>query len=136
MNLFRRHKHGSNERGQILPMFAVFLVVVVLFVALAIDLGYAYVTKANLSKALDAAALRGMLNIAKGTATAGNIAASVFTANYQSSGRDSTVPTLLRADRYLTPQIPRHLAFSSRSMSPPPRPSTRFLLALCRACEP
>ncbi len=94
MNLFRRHNNGSNERGQILPMFAVFLVVMVLFIGLAIDLGFAYVTKANLSKALDAAALRGMLSIGQGTTTAGNIAASVFAANYQSSGRDSTMPTV------------------------------------------
>jgi Flp pilus assembly protein TadG len=74
-------------------MVAVFLLVILLFVAMGIDLGYAYVTKANLSKAVDAAALRGMLNISQGTATAGNIAASVFTANYQTSGRDSTAPT-------------------------------------------
>jgi Flp pilus assembly protein TadG len=76
-------------------MFAVFLVVMTLFLGLAIDLGYAYVTKANLSKALDAAALRGMLNIAQGTATAGDIAQSVFAANYQSSGRDinGTIPS-------------------------------------------
>jgi Flp pilus assembly protein TadG len=73
-------------------MFAVFLVIMILFIGLAIDLGYAYVTKANLSKALDAAALRGMLSIAQGATTAGNIAASVFAANYQSSGRDSTMP--------------------------------------------
>jgi Flp pilus assembly protein TadG len=74
-------------------MVAVFLLVILLFVAMGIDLGYAYVTKANLSKAVDAAALRGMLNIAQGTTTAGNIAASVFAANYQTSGRDSTAPT-------------------------------------------
>jgi Flp pilus assembly protein TadG len=73
-------------------MFAVFLLVMILFLGIAIDLGYAYVTKANLSKALDAAALRGMLNISQGTATATQIAQSVFAANYQSSGRDSTMP--------------------------------------------
>ena len=79
-------------------MFAMFLVVMILFVALAIDLGYAYVTKANLSKAVDAAALRGMLNIAKGTTTAAAIAQSVFQANYKTSGRDNggtlPVPTV------------------------------------------
>ena len=70
-------------------MFAVFLLVMILFVGMAIDLGYAYVTKANLSKAVDAAALRGMLSISKGTAQAANVAQSVFQANYRSSGRDS-----------------------------------------------
>ncbi len=88
MKFFRGRKTGSGESGQILPMFAVFLVVMILFVALAVDLGYAYVTKANLSKAIDAAALRGMLNISKGTAQAAAIAQSVFQANYQTSGRD------------------------------------------------
>jgi Flp pilus assembly protein TadG len=94
VNLFCRHEKRNNERGQILPMFALFTIVMLMFVALAIDLGYAYVTKANLSKAVDAAALRGMLNISKGTTAAGNIAASVFQANYQTSGRDSggTIP--------------------------------------------
>jgi len=92
VNLFRRHKNGNNERGQILPMLAVFLVVMILFIGMAIDLGYAYVTKANLSKAVDAAALRGMLNISKGTANAALIAQSVFAANYQSSGRDTSMP--------------------------------------------
>ena len=92
MNLFRRNKSGSNERGQILPMLAVFLVVMILFVGLAIDLGYAYVTKANLSKAVDAAALKGMLSLGQGQAGAIAIAKSVFAANYQSSGRDSSPP--------------------------------------------
>ena len=98
VKVFRGRKIGSGESGQILPMFAMFLVVMILFVSLAIDLGYAYVTKANLSKAVDAAALRGMLNIAKGTTQAGAIAQSVFQANYQTSGRDSggtlPVPTV------------------------------------------
>jgi Flp pilus assembly protein TadG len=73
-------------------MLAVFLVVMILFIGMAIDLGFAYVTKANLSKAVDAAALRGMLNISKGTANAALIAQSVFAANYQSSGRDTSMP--------------------------------------------
>ena len=92
MNLFRRHKNGSSERGQILPMFAFCLVVMILFVGLAIDLGYAYVTKANLSKAVDAAALKGMLSLSQGQAGAIAVAQSVFAANYQSSGRDSSMP--------------------------------------------
>jgi Flp pilus assembly protein TadG len=73
-------------------MVAFCLIIMLLFVALAIDLGFAYVTQANLSKAVDAAALRGMLNIAQGTTAAGNVAKSVFAANYQSSGRDTAMP--------------------------------------------
>lgn len=98
MKFFRGRKIGSDERGQILPMFAVFLVVMILFVGMAIDLGYAYVTKANLSKAVDAAALRGMLSISQGTTQASSVAQSVFQANYQTSGRDNggtlPVPTV------------------------------------------
>ncbi len=94
MNLFRRYNNRSNERGQILPMFAVFLVVMILFIGLAIDLGYAYVTKANLSKAVDAAALKGMLSYSAGSGQATLVAASVFAANYQSSGRDTSPPVL------------------------------------------
>ena len=70
MKFFRGRKIGSGESGQILPMFAVFLIVMILFVALAIDLGYAYVSKANLSKAVDAAALKGMLSLGQGQAGA------------------------------------------------------------------
>jgi Flp pilus assembly protein TadG len=92
VNFLRKRNHGSDQRGQIIPMFAVFLVVMLMFVALAIDLGYAYVTKANLSKAVDAAALRGMLSIAQGTDQAAKIAQSVFAANYKLSGRDNSTP--------------------------------------------
>jgi Flp pilus assembly protein TadG len=52
----------EGERGQILILFAVFLTVLVLFMGLGIDLGFAYITKAQLSKAVDAAALAGMSN--------------------------------------------------------------------------
>ncbi len=93
MIFFRRYKSWSNERGQIIPMFAVFMVVMILFLGIAIDLGYAYVTKANLSKALDAAALKGMLNYSS-VDNATKVAQSVFAANYQSSGRDSSTPVL------------------------------------------
>jgi Flp pilus assembly protein TadG len=92
VNLFRRHKNGNSERGQTLPLFAVFLVVMILFVGMAIDLGYAYVTKANISKAVDAAALSGMNNLSQGQSTAEAIAKSAFTANYGSTGRDVSTP--------------------------------------------
>lgn len=93
MNSLRKYSNSGSQRGQIFPMFALFLVVMMLFLAMAIDLGYAYVTKANLSKALDAAALRGMLSISQGTTQAAAIAQSVFAANYQTSGRDSGTVT-------------------------------------------
>jgi Flp pilus assembly protein TadG len=92
VNILRRHKNRNNERGQTLPMYALFLVIMILFAGLAIDLGYAYVTRANLSKAADAAALVGMRNLPAGQANAIAVAKSTFAANYQSSGRDTSMP--------------------------------------------
>jgi len=69
-------------------MFVFFMVVLIVFIGLGIDLGFAYITKAELSKGVDAAALAGMLNFSQGTVTAENIAKDTFAANYRQSGRD------------------------------------------------
>lgn len=82
----------KNERGQSLPILAVLLVVLILFIGLAIDFGFAYVTKANLSKAVDAACLTGIRNLAQGHAQARSVARSAFNANYGTSGRDVATP--------------------------------------------
>ena len=78
----------SEERGQTLLMFVLFMLVLFLFVGLGIDIGFAYITKANLSKAVDAACLTGMRNLSQGTVTAGAMADSTFHANYGAPGRD------------------------------------------------
>ena len=57
MSIGRRYR--KQERGQILILCAICLIVLLLFVGLAIDFGLAYVTKARLGKAVDAAALTG-----------------------------------------------------------------------------
>lgn len=95
MKHLRRHNNGAGERGQVFPIVALAMVVLIGFSALAIDLGFAYVTKANLSKAVDAAALAGSLAFAGGQSAATTAAQSAFNANYQSSGRDvnGTLPT-------------------------------------------
>ena len=96
---------GSNkkyERGQTLPLFAVLLVVLILFVGLAIDFGFAYVTRASLSKAVDAAALAGIRSVlTQGDTPAKSLATNAFNmnygsigTNYGSSGRDSAGPKL------------------------------------------
>lgn len=82
----RRQSGRNRERGQMLALFAVFLVVLILFMGLGIDLGFVYITKAQLSKAVDAAALAGMSNFYQGSATASNIAAGTFAANFMPSG--------------------------------------------------
>jgi Flp pilus assembly protein TadG len=90
---FRRTK--NRERGQIIPLFALMLVVLILMLGLAIDLGYAYLTKAALSKAVDAACLAGMRNLGQGTAYAKTVAQNAFTANYGvAPSRDTAAPTV------------------------------------------
>lgn len=85
-------RSSQAERGQVLPLMTILMVVMLMFAGLAIDLGFAYITKANLSKAVDAAALAGMRNLSKGQAMAASIAQSTFAANYKPSGRDVSTP--------------------------------------------
>ncbi len=83
-----------DERGQITLMLAVALTVLLLFMALSVDVGLAYVTKAKLSKAVDAACLTAMRNLAQGQTTAGNLAVNSFNANYSTSGLDAVAPSV------------------------------------------
>ena len=85
VNLLHRGKSERRERGQIIPLLALVMVVLILFAGFAIDLGFAYVAKANLSKAVDAAALMAARNISQGQATATTLAQSAFAANYGSA---------------------------------------------------
>ncbi len=83
----------STEYGQTLIMFVLFMFMLILFVGLGIDLGFAYITRARLSKAVDAACLMGMRNY-KSTNVQGatDLAKSAFLANYGTSGRDAVSP--------------------------------------------
>jgi Flp pilus assembly protein TadG len=86
----RTPRHGR-EDGQVLMLFGLFSLVLILFVGLGIDMGFAYVTKAQLSKAIDAAGLAAIANYssadaAKGNPTAIGIADSTFWANYATNG--------------------------------------------------
>jgi Flp pilus assembly protein TadG len=90
---FRRKK--NREHGQIIPLFALMLVALILMIGLAIDLGYAYLTKAALSKAVDAACLAGMRNLGQGNSYARTVAQNAFTANYGvAPSRDTAPPTV------------------------------------------
>ncbi len=85
----------KNERGQVLIMLAVVMTGLMLCSALAIDIAFAYVTKARLQKAVDAACLTGMQNLAKsGQTGAQTIATNTFTANYPATNLDSVAPTV------------------------------------------
>jgi Flp pilus assembly protein TadG len=83
----RRKPRRDGERSQMLIIFLLFGAVLVLFIGLGIDVGFAYITKAQLSKAVDAAALAGMSNFYQGSATASNIAAGAFSANFAPGGK-------------------------------------------------
>jgi Flp pilus assembly protein TadG len=65
-----------------LPLIALAGAVLIALIGLSIDLGFAYVTRARLSKACDAAVLAGMNNINLGLVNAGNVASATFAANY------------------------------------------------------
>jgi len=53
----------QNEKGAVIVLVAVLLVVLLGFAALAVDVGYLYSHRANLSKAVDAAALAGVQDL-------------------------------------------------------------------------
>lgn len=100
MNWLRLDENGKGERGQILAIFAVALVVLLAFVGLAIDFGLAYVAKTTLAKAVDAAALTAMKNVSLGTdnancssSAAAQAARQTFNINYLSVPNLGTTPT-------------------------------------------
>ena len=94
MESSNRHSFLRDERGQITLLLAISLTILLLFMALAIDVGLAYVTKAKLSKAVDAACLTAMRNLAQGQTKAGKLALNSFNANYPASGLDAVSPSI------------------------------------------
>src|ERR1035437_6924409 len=81
----------GRKDGQALILFLFFSVVLILFVGLGLDLGFAYITKAQLSKALDASSLAAVSNYTGADAKNGSpiaraIANATFYANYGSNG--------------------------------------------------
>ena len=80
-------RHARRERGQILPLAALMLVVLLGIGAFAIDIGYAYYAKRQLQSAADAAALAGaqdLPNAATAVATATSYGAANTPANLAS----------------------------------------------------
>src|SRR5271157_1718517 len=71
-----------NDKGQILVTTALALPLLVLFTAMAVDMGLIYVTRAKLSKAVDAACLTGVRNLPQGQTTANALATDIFNANF------------------------------------------------------
>src|ERR1017187_3445215 len=94
MKRSNRKRDRKYERGQILILLAFVMIGLMLCSALAIDVGFAYVTKARLGKAVDAACLLGMATLAEGQGTATTIATNPFSANYPVTGLDANAPTV------------------------------------------
>jgi Flp pilus assembly protein TadG len=82
------------EQGQTLMMFVLFMIVLIVFIGLGVDMGFAYITRSRLSKAVDSACLTGMRNLAQGQTAAANAARAAFSANYGTSGRDVAPPNV------------------------------------------
>jgi len=76
-------------------LFVLLMVVLILFIGLGVDLGFSYITKAELSKSVDAAALMGASNLSQGTNTAQAVALSTFALNYGVSSRDVADPNVI-----------------------------------------
>ena len=104
-----------NQRGQVVILLAITLPVLLMFSALAIDVGFAYVTKAKLSKSVDAACLTAMKNLSQGQTTARTLALNAFAANYGTSGLDIGSPVVASTSPLTAP-----VKHSSASMPPPP----------------
>jgi Flp pilus assembly protein TadG len=83
-------KLHEKEEGQVILWLAFGLPLLILFAAMALDMGLIYQTKAKLSNAVDAAVLTGARNYSRGTATAQTLATDMFQANYGSAS-----PTLV-----------------------------------------
>jgi Flp pilus assembly protein TadG len=117
----KRIFHGRSrhrDRGQIIVLLAIFLVVLLMFLALSIDVGFAYVTRAKLSRAVDAACLTAMKNLSQGQALARTLAQNTFNANYPTSGLDATPPALtinFTTDAYGQTQVTASASASIRT---------------------
>lgn len=83
--MITRRNFRKAERGQTLVLCAIFMAVLLLFVGLALDFGMAYVTRAQIGKAADAASLTAARYSAQGPTKAAQLAQNAFNMNYGSS---------------------------------------------------
>jgi hypothetical protein len=83
---------ASRLQGAALVLTLVAFLVVVFMGALVIDGGLVYGRRAEIAKAVDAAAIAGISNIGRGQGTATQLARDMFHANYQMTNRDAWYP--------------------------------------------
>ena len=81
MFLIRGLKATTKESGQMLIFLALLLPLLFCFVGFGIDFGFAFLTKARLAKAADAAALAAMRNLGQGQTEATTIGQAEFALN-------------------------------------------------------
>ena len=99
MYTIRKLKVTGEDSGQVLLLYALLLPLLILFVGFGIDFGFAYYTKAELSKAVDAAALAAMRNL--GQSGAASQAAAEAAADSEFDTNFNTASTL-----YVAPPTP------------------------------
>lgn len=90
------HTHRP-QFGIVLVTFAISALSLMLFLGLVVDVGFLYMSRAALSKGVDAAALMGVRNLSAGEATAQQLAINTFNLNYDASGmpaRQAEAPTV------------------------------------------
>jgi len=81
VHLIRGLKAAGKESGQMMIMFALLLPLLFCFVGFGIDFGFAFLIKAQLAKACDAAALATMLSLGQGNTQATAIGQAKFALN-------------------------------------------------------
>jgi len=94
-----RNRCCRDERGQVLLWVALALPILILFTAMAVDMGVIYMTKARLANATDAAVLTGVKTVAYWTTRDGTVAAGQADAQHYASQMfagnfGSSAPTL------------------------------------------
>ncbi len=80
-----KRTQNNSEHGGAIVLFALSIVVVFLVMGLAIDLGNAYVTRARLSKAVDAAAIAGAKNAGASADQIEELSMKIAEANFQTA---------------------------------------------------
>jgi putative Flp pilus-assembly TadE/G-like protein len=84
----------SSTTGAVLVLAAIVFLVLILVVSLVIDGGLIYGKRAEISKAVDAAAIAGINNVSQGQGVAEQLARDLFAANYRLTSRDDSPPDL------------------------------------------
>jgi Flp pilus assembly protein TadG len=95
MQLMRVRNAVGDQRAQMLIFVALSLPLLLLVVGFAIDFGCAFLTRAELAKASDAAALTIMHNLGQGQTIASQRGQSIFALNYNANSSLNALPPTL-----------------------------------------